>query len=62
MTSRWFPRPKDQEPVGIECIVEERNDLPLQRLIKINQKIAAAHQIEPRERRIARHIVPGKDA
>ena len=42
--------------------MEERNDLSLQRLIKINQKVAAAHQAEPRKRWITRHIVPGKHA
>jgi hypothetical protein len=42
--------------------VEKRNELLLQALIEVDQKIAATDQIEPRKGRVARHVVSGENA
>ena len=51
-----------QVAAGLQRIVKGWNDLPLQIGAKINQQIAAGHQIHPRERRIADHVMGREDA
>jgi hypothetical protein len=41
--------------------MKQLDNLPLQRLVKIDQKIATADQVESRERRVTRYIVLRKD-
>jgi len=41
--------------------MEERQDPLLQGEVQVDQQVAAARQIEPRERRVATNIVLGED-
>src|SRR6266852_4865899 len=41
--------------------MEERQDPLLQRDVEVDQQVAAANQIEPRKRRVAKNIVLGED-
>src|SRR5205823_10694570 len=47
---------ENQEAPGFQGVVEERYDLPLQDLVEIDQEVSAAHQIEPREGRVAGEV------
>src|SRR5438270_1893373 len=53
---------ENQEAPGFQGVVEEQYDLPLQDLVEIDQEVSAAHQIEPREGRVAGEVLAGEDA
>ena len=55
-------RPRSEEPGFVQGVVKRLNDSLLQLLIEIDENIPAAHEIEPRERRVSREIVLNEDA
>ena len=46
----------------VQAVVKRRQHALLQRLIEVDEDVAAAHQVQLRERRIAREVVPHEDA
>ena len=55
-----FGRAEEQEPVGIQSIVENAQNLLLHVPLEIDEKVAARDQILPRERRILQQAVIGE--
>src|SRR5262249_245155 len=53
---------EEEITLGTERVVEDRDDLPLQRRAEVDHHVAAADQIEFRKRRILRHVLPSEDA
>ena len=51
-----------QEAGGLERVMEDRDDALLQRGAEIDQHVAAADQVELRERRVPRHVLRREDA
>src|SRR5262245_8223889 len=50
-------RAEEQEAMRLERIVEDRDDVPLQLAVEIDEKIAAGDQVHARKRRIAHHAM-----
>jgi hypothetical protein len=46
----------------VERVVEEREELSLQRRLEIDEQIAAGEQVEARERRVRGDVLPREDA
>ena len=57
-----FRRAELQEAAGLQRVVEDRDDTLLQRGAEIDQHVAAAHEVEPRERWVPRHVLRCEDA
>ena len=55
-------RAKEQEPMRLERVVEDRDHACLQLAVEIDEEIAAGDQVHARERRIAHHAVRGEHA
>ena len=55
-------RAEEQKAVGIERVMQDRQHATLKGVVHVDEDIPATHQIEARERRIARHVVPREDA
>src|ERR1035438_1459622 len=51
-----------QEACRLEGVMQDRQDLELQRGAKVDQYVATTDQVQPRERRVLGHVVPGKNA
>ncbi len=51
-----------QEARRLEGVMQDRQDLALQRRSKVDQYVATTDQVQLRERRVFGHIVPGKNA
>src|SRR5450756_1440326 len=60
--SDGFRGSEQEKAVRVERIMEGLDDLLLHLWLQINQQILTREQIEPGERRIAEHIVPGEHA
>ena len=54
--------PQKQEPVRIERVVQDRQHPLLERVVHVDQDVSATDEVETRERRIARQVVPRKHA
>ena len=57
-----FGQAQDEEPARIQGEVEHRQQPFLQRRRHVDQHVAARHQIDARERRIDRDVLPREDA
>jgi hypothetical protein len=55
-------RPEQQKALGIQAVVKERDHPLLQRRAHVNENVATADQVEPRERRVLRHVVDREHA
>ena len=53
---------EEQEAGLVQAVVEGRQDPLLQRLVEVDEDVAAAHQIQLGERRVAGQVVPDEDA
>ena len=53
---------KKQHALRTKRVVERSQDPTLRERVQIDEKIAAADQVQSRERRIARHILPREQA
>jgi hypothetical protein len=53
---------KEQEPAGLQCVVKNRDRSFLQLVSQVDQHVATANKIHPREGRIAREVLPGEGA
>ena len=51
-----------QKAAGIQRVVKHGQQLPLKRAVHVNQDVPTAYQIEMRERRVAREILPREHA
>lgn len=51
-----------QEPPGLQGVMEVGNDPLLNGRLEVDQQIAAADEIQVREGRIGRDVLPGEDA
>jgi hypothetical protein len=51
-----------EAPGRLQGVVKHGQQPPLQRGVHVDQHIATAYQVEMRERRIARQILPCEDA
>src|SRR4030095_16729344 len=56
-----FRRAKTQIPSGLERVMEDWDHAFLQARFEVDQQIAATDQVHAGERRIADHVLPGKD-
>ncbi len=54
--------PQQEEAGRLQGIVEERQDLLLQRRLQVDEQVAAADQVDLGEGRIGQHVVPGEHA
>ena len=52
---------KEQEPVGIQAVVKERQEFLLQLGREIDEKVAAAQDVEPGERRVHDEVMRGAE-
>ena len=53
---------EQQDAARLERVVKHRQQLLLQLAVHVDEHVATADHVEPREWRIARQIVPGEDA
>ena len=51
-----------QKSPGLQRVVKHRQQLPLKRAVHVDQHVPTAYQIEMRERRVARQILPREHA
>ena len=51
-----------QQSVGLEPVMEDREDAALEQWLQINEDVPAADEIEVRERRVSHDVVSGEDA
>ena len=54
--------PQHQVAARLQRVVEERNDLPLEGRVEVDEHIAATDQVEPREGRVTQQVVPREHA
>src|SRR5690606_13802768 len=54
-------RPKEQDSVGFESIMKNRQELLLQLGVQIDQQVATSEQVQSRKRRILDHVLRSKD-
>ena len=62
MVAHRFGRAKDQVTRRLQGVVKGREEPLLQRRFQVDQHVAAADEVEVRERRVGRHVLPGEDA
>ena len=61
-TADVLRRAQEQEPLGVERVVQQRHDALLEGGVHVDQHVAAADQVEAAERRVGGQVVPGEDA